>query len=71
MRRVRESPSRASPRRRGWRRRPRGRALPATPTAFCHHRAPIHEGATMNKREINPSEWLLAFNINHGIEVTG
>ncbi|HVS13797.1 MAG TPA: RidA family protein [Thermoanaerobaculia bacterium] len=25
----------------------------------------------MNKREINPSEWLLAFNINHGIEVTG
>jgi enamine deaminase RidA (YjgF/YER057c/UK114 family) len=25
----------------------------------------------MNKREINPSDWLLAFNINHGIEVTG
>ncbi|HVS64298.1 MAG TPA: RidA family protein [Thermoanaerobaculia bacterium] len=25
----------------------------------------------MEKREINPSDWLLAFNINHGIEVTG
>jgi enamine deaminase RidA (YjgF/YER057c/UK114 family) len=25
----------------------------------------------MQKREINPSEWLLAFNINQGIEVTG
>jgi enamine deaminase RidA (YjgF/YER057c/UK114 family) len=25
----------------------------------------------MEKREINPSEWLLAFNINQGIEVTG
>lgn len=25
----------------------------------------------MDKREINPSDWLLAFNINHGIEVTG
>lgn len=25
----------------------------------------------MQKREINPSDWLLAFNINHGIEVTG
>lgn len=24
----------------------------------------------MEKREINPSEWLLAFNINQGIEVT-
>ena len=25
----------------------------------------------MERREINPSDWLLAFNINHGIEVTG
>lgn len=25
----------------------------------------------MEKREINPSEWLLAFNINQGIEVSG
>lgn len=25
----------------------------------------------MEKREINPTDWLLAFNINHGIEVTG
>ena len=25
----------------------------------------------MEKREINPSEWLLAFNINQAIEVTG
>ena len=25
----------------------------------------------MDKREINPSEWLLAFNLNQGIEVTG
>jgi enamine deaminase RidA (YjgF/YER057c/UK114 family) len=25
----------------------------------------------MEKREINPSEWLLAFNINQGVEVTG
>jgi len=25
----------------------------------------------MEKREINPSEWLLAFNLNQGIEVTG
>jgi enamine deaminase RidA (YjgF/YER057c/UK114 family) len=25
----------------------------------------------MKKREINPSDWLLAFNINHGIEITG
>ena len=25
----------------------------------------------MEKREINPSEWLLAFNVNQGIEVTG
>ena len=25
----------------------------------------------MQKREINPTDWLLAFNINHGIEVTG
>ena len=25
----------------------------------------------MEKREINPNEWLLAFNINQGIEVTG
>ena len=25
----------------------------------------------MDKREINPSDWLLGFNINHGIEVTG
>ena len=25
----------------------------------------------MEKREINPTEWLLAFNINQGIEVTG
>jgi enamine deaminase RidA (YjgF/YER057c/UK114 family) len=25
----------------------------------------------MKKRDINPSEWLLAFNINQGIEVTG
>lgn len=25
----------------------------------------------MQKREINPTEWLQAFNINHGIEVTG
>ena len=25
----------------------------------------------MDKREINPSEWLLAFNINQGIEITG
>ena len=25
----------------------------------------------MQKREINPTEWLLGFNINHGIEVTG
>jgi enamine deaminase RidA (YjgF/YER057c/UK114 family) len=25
----------------------------------------------MDTREINPTEWLLGFNINHGIEVTG
>lgn len=25
----------------------------------------------MQKREINPTDWLLAFHINHGIEVTG
>ena len=25
----------------------------------------------MQKREINPTEWLQAFNINHGGEVTG
>jgi enamine deaminase RidA (YjgF/YER057c/UK114 family) len=25
----------------------------------------------MQKREINPTEWLQAFSINHGIEVTG
>ena len=25
----------------------------------------------MQKREINPTDWLQAFNINHGIEVTG
>lgn len=25
----------------------------------------------MQKREINPNEWLLAFNLNQGIEVTG
>jgi enamine deaminase RidA (YjgF/YER057c/UK114 family) len=25
----------------------------------------------MQTREINPTDWLLAFNINHGIEVTG
>lgn len=25
----------------------------------------------MQKREINPTDWLSAFNINHGIEVTG
>lgn len=25
----------------------------------------------MQKREINPTDWLLAYNINHGIEVTG
>ena len=25
----------------------------------------------MQRREINPTEWLQAFNINHGIEVTG
>ena len=25
----------------------------------------------MHKREINPTDWLLSFNINHGIEVTG
>lgn len=25
----------------------------------------------MDKREINPSEWLLAFNVNQAIEVTG
>ena len=25
----------------------------------------------MEKREINPSDWLLAFNVNQGIEVTG
>jgi enamine deaminase RidA (YjgF/YER057c/UK114 family) len=25
----------------------------------------------MEKREINPTEWLLAFNVNQGIEVTG
>ncbi len=25
----------------------------------------------MEKREINPTDWLTAFNINHGIEVTG
>lgn len=25
----------------------------------------------MQKRAINPTDWLLAFNINHGIEVTG
>lgn len=24
----------------------------------------------MEKREINPTDWLLSFNINHGIEVT-
>jgi len=25
----------------------------------------------MERREINPTDWLLAFNMNHGIEVTG
>ena len=25
----------------------------------------------MKRREINPTDWLTAFNINHGIEVTG
>jgi len=25
----------------------------------------------MQRREINPSEWLLSFNINQGIEITG
>jgi len=25
----------------------------------------------MERREVNPTDWLLAFNINHGIEVTG
>ena len=25
----------------------------------------------MKRREINPTDWLLGFNINHGIEVTG
>lgn len=25
----------------------------------------------MQKREINPTDWLLGYNINHGIEVTG
>jgi len=25
----------------------------------------------MERREINPTDWLLGFNINHGIEVTG
>ncbi|MDT8341745.1 MAG: RidA family protein [Longimicrobiales bacterium] len=25
----------------------------------------------MQKREINPTDWLSAFNINHGVEVTG
>jgi enamine deaminase RidA (YjgF/YER057c/UK114 family) len=28
-------------------------------------------GGNVEKREINPTEWLRAFNINHGIEVTG
>lgn len=25
----------------------------------------------MDRREINPTDWLLGFNVNHGIEVTG
>ena len=25
----------------------------------------------MERREINPTDWLSGFNINHGIEVTG
>ena len=25
----------------------------------------------MHKREINPTDWLQVFNINHAIEVTG
>jgi enamine deaminase RidA (YjgF/YER057c/UK114 family) len=25
----------------------------------------------MERRDINPTDWLLSFNINHGIEVTG
>jgi enamine deaminase RidA (YjgF/YER057c/UK114 family) len=25
----------------------------------------------MERREVNPTDWLLGFNINHGIEVTG
>ena len=25
----------------------------------------------MERREINPTGWLLGFNVNHGIEVTG
>ena len=25
----------------------------------------------MERREINPTDWLLGFNVNHGIEVTG
>lgn len=25
----------------------------------------------MDRREVNPTDWLLGFNINHGIEVTG
>ncbi len=25
----------------------------------------------MERREINPTDWLLGFNVNHGVEVTG
>lgn len=38
-------------------------------------RSPITEPSTarcpLEKRDINPTDWLMAFNINQGIEVTG
>lgn len=35
------------------------------------HYSHLPEKGAMQKREINPTDWLQGFNINHGIEVTG
>lgn len=37
------------------------------PPTYSH----LPEKNAMQKREINPTDWLQGFNINHGIEVTG
>ncbi len=42
------------------------------PTTVGTAPARMHRpGDDMDKREINPTEWLLAFNVNQGIEITG